>query len=103
MDFSDDPPSAIFSRIPSIPIPATGRRWGLLKPASQSTRASGRYRLSPSPNVLIKLDRIPKALLGVLHATGDAGVTGQVECDHEAWGACAPAEWPQPSQRPRSA
>jgi len=30
------------------------------------------------PNVLIKLDRIPKALLGVLHATGDARVAGRL-------------------------
>ena len=31
------------------------------------------------PNILIKLDRIAKALLGVLHATGDACIAGQVE------------------------
>jgi hypothetical protein len=32
-----------------------------------------------SANVLIKLDRIPQALLGVLHATGGARVAGKVE------------------------
>ena len=61
--------------------------WRLLQPSNPIPQRSEIFIAERQcPNILIKLDRIAKALLGVLHATGDTGVAGEIESNQGTLG-----------------